>query len=168
MFTADAFSAITTNMAQATNTGAILSKESAGIDCYCWTQQRLGIGLKNGPGWNWKSLLTSTRKRQHKKSKIVSMTGYSYETSKPAQHLNEQTNKTRQCDEIMKHVVRGANNLLRLHELTGIPQSTVSARVNDLIYEEKKIRYDGFVNYSGMKRKKIVLVIKEVVQSQLF
>jgi hypothetical protein len=92
---------------------------------------------------------------------------YSFQTSLPA-FTDNQVNKRRQCDEILAFIVKGANNLLQLSQLTGLPQSTVSGRCNDLI-EEGKIKYEGFTVYNDRKRKRIV-VIKKVAakQSELF
>jgi hypothetical protein len=95
------------------------------------------------------------------------MSNYSFATSYPA-FTDNQVNKRKQTDEILAFIVKGANNLLQLSQLTGLPQSTVSGRCNDLI-EEGKIKYEGFTVYADRKRKRIV-VIKKVAakQSELF
>lgn len=82
---------------------------------------------------------------------------YSFETSLPARKENLATNKKTQCEEVYSFVERGANNLLQVSELTGILQAIVSARVNDLI-EENKVCYLGFTIYKNRKRKKIIIV----------
>jgi predicted transcriptional regulator len=92
---------------------------------------------------------------------------YSFETSYPAYRENEASNKTRQCDEVFQFIKRGANNLLQISELTGLPQSTIAARINDLI-SESKIKYDGFVVYEDRKRKRIMAIRKEVKQLNFF
>lgn len=86
--------------------------------------------------------------------------GYSYKTSLPAQALNTATSKQRQCQQVLTAILKGANNLLQISQMTGIVQSTVSARVNDLI-EDGKVKYEGFVYYQGMKRKRICIIIKQ-------
>jgi len=96
------------------------------------------------------------------------MSNYSFETSYQPYRENEAINKQRQCDEVLKFVLHGANNLLQLSRLTGLPQSTISARVNDLI-DENKVAYSGFTIYNNRKRKKIIAV-KEIIiiQKELF
>lgn len=64
------------------------------------------------------------------------MDNYSYSTSLPAYHESA-INKRRQAEEIFRFITRGANNLLQLSEVTGLPQSTVAGRVNDLKGEGK-------------------------------
>ena len=94
---------------------------------------------------------------------------YSYETSYPPFLENKATNKRTQCDEVLAIIKKGANNLLQVSEVSGIPQAIISARVNDLI-EENKIEYNGFTVYNNRKRKKIMLVKQPVpgVQANLF
>lgn len=82
---------------------------------------------------------------------------YSYETSYPPYLENRAINKRTQCDEVLSIIKRGANNLLQVAEVSGIPQAIISARVNDLI-EELKVRYEGFTVYNNRKRKKIIIV----------
>ena len=91
---------------------------------------------------------------------------YSYQTSMPAYLENQALNKKRQCDEIMEFIKRGANNLLQLEQLTGLPSARISARMSDL-KNEKKAKYDGHVIYENMKRKRIVIVKNEIKISQL-
>jgi len=96
------------------------------------------------------------------------MTDYSFSTSLPAYQDNALI-KRRQADELMLFIKRGANNLLQLSKLSGLPQSTVAGRCNDL-KTEGKIDYSGHVIYADRKRKKIV-VIKPVfkgTQTDLF
>ncbi len=96
------------------------------------------------------------------------MTNYSFATSLPP--YQEAPNlKKRQADEILLFINKGANNLLQLSQLTGLPQSTIAGRCNDLI-QESKIEYKGNVIYADRKRKNIVAVkrIIEGKQSELF
>ncbi len=69
------------------------------------------------------------------------MTNYSFATSLPA-YQEKPSEKRRQADELFAFIRRGANNLLQLSELSGLPQSTVAGRCNDLI-EENRIEYNG-------------------------
>lgn len=83
------------------------------------------------------------------------MSNYSFETSlKP--YREKPSEKRRQADEIMAFIKRGANSLLQLAELSGLPQSTVSGRVNNLI-EENRVEYKGFTIFNNRKRKRIVV-----------
>lgn len=93
---------------------------------------------------------------------------YSYETSLPA-YLDNPTEKRRQQDEMLRFIRKGANNLLQLSILMGIPQSTVSGRMTDLI-KEGRAKYDGHVIYNGSKRKRIVAIKPEIkiTQTELF
>lgn len=89
-----------------------------------------------------------------------SPSGYSYETSLPGYNSNPE-DKLTQAERILNEVVRLKETcLLQLHEIMGIPQSTVSGRVNDLC-KAGKIRYsskEDYIMYKGMLRKKIILV----------
>lgn len=93
---------------------------------------------------------------------------YSFETSLPP-YQERPSEKKRQADELYAFIRRGANNLLQLSELSGLPQSTVSGRCNDLIYE-KKIEYNGFTVFKDRKRKKICLKknLTFCIQNNLF
>jgi predicted transcriptional regulator len=95
------------------------------------------------------------------------MNNYSFSTSLPAYQDNALI-KRRQADDLFLFIKRGANNLLQLSQLTGLPQSTVSGRCNDLL-SEGKIKYDGHTIFADRKRKKIC-VIKPVaaLQNELF
>lgn len=84
------------------------------------------------------------------------MNNYSVSTSLPAYQDNA-TIKRRQADDLLAFIKRGANNLLQLSQLSGLPQSTVAGRCSDLI-KEGKIEYKGHTIYSDRKRKRIVLV----------
>lgn len=83
------------------------------------------------------------------------MSNYSYETSLPAYHSNVSEKKL-QSETVLSLVKKGVNNLLELSQLTGLPQSTISARCNELIKDER-IKYEGFIYYEDRKRKKIVV-----------
>lgn len=95
------------------------------------------------------------------------MTNYSFETSLPAFKEN-QTQKRVQRENILRFIKKGADNLLQLSQITGIPQSTVSARMKEL-RKDQKADYLGYVVYENRKRKKIVAVVKkELTQPELF
>lgn len=95
-------------------------------------------------------------------------TNYSYETSLPA-YLDKAEIKRRQQDEMLRFIRKGANNLLQLSILMGIPQSTVSGRMTDLM-KEGKTEYNGQVIYNGTRRKRIVAIKQETTfkQNELF
>jgi hypothetical protein len=82
------------------------------------------------------------------------MSNYSFSTSLPP-YQERPIEKKRQANELFAFIYRGANNLLQLSELTGLPQSTVAGRCNDLVFE-KRIIYNGHTIYKDRKRKKIV------------
>lgn len=96
------------------------------------------------------------------------MNNYSYDTSLPAYHDNP-AEKRRQQDEMLRFIRKGANNLLQLSVLMGIPQSTASGRMSDLI-KDGKAEYSGKVVYNGTQRKRIVIVKQEIktTQKELF
>ena len=96
------------------------------------------------------------------------MTNYSFETSLPPYREAPEL-KRRQADELLLFIKRGANNLLQLSQLSGLPQSTVAGRCNDL-KTEGKIDYAGHVIYADRKRKKIVMVkpVLKGTQTNLF
>lgn len=81
------------------------------------------------------------------------MSNYSYLTSLPAYHEAPDVKK-RQAEMIFSFIVNGANNLLQISELVGLPQSTVAGRITDL-KNAGKVEYEGFVFYKDRKRKKI-------------
>lgn len=86
---------------------------------------------------------------------------YSYQTSLPAYKSNQSEKKV-QADIILQVVnSKGKTTLKELEQILGIPQSTVSARVNDLI-EDSKIMYSGLVEYLGRKRKQITPFQKQL------
>jgi transcriptional antiterminator len=92
---------------------------------------------------------------------------YSFNTSLPAYKENK-ADKDSQAERILNFIVLAKYTTLKqLEEVTGLPQSTISGRVSDLI-EGEKVRYDGQIVYSGRLRKKIIPVIKELRQSSLF
>ncbi len=97
------------------------------------------------------------------------MNNYSFETSYPPYKENEAVNKNRQCDEVLGFIAKGANNLLQISQLTGLPQSTIAARCNDLV-KECKAKYEGFTVYADRKRKKIVVIkkIEPGIQMNIF
>jgi len=92
----------------------------------------------------------------HQQELFPKKDGYSWQTSYPS-YKDNISEKQRQATLILKHIREGANCLLRLAELTGLPQSTVAGRTNDLI-DEGRVKYEDFVIYNNRKRKKIVLI----------
>jgi hypothetical protein len=99
----------------------------------------------------------------------TTMSNYSFETSLPAYLENKALRKKRQCDEVLAFIKKGANNLLQISNLMGIPQSIVSARMTDLM-EEKRARYEGKTIYNNRERKRIIAIKPEVSikQAELF
>lgn len=97
------------------------------------------------------------------------MNNYSFETSYEPYLENKAFNKRTQCEEVLKFIKKGANNLLQISALSGIPQAIVSARVNDLI-DENKAKYDGCIIFNDRKRKKIIAIKPEIkiTQKELF
>lgn len=89
---------------------------------------------------------------------------YSYETSLPPYREAPEL-KRRQADEVLAIIKKGANNLLQVSQVSGIPQAIISARVNDLIHETR-IAYSGFTVYNNRKRKKIILVKPAIIGTQ--
>lgn len=89
-------------------------------------------------------------------------TNYSYETSMPAYKDNPNLKKT-QAEELLSLIRKGANNLLQIAELSGLPESTVAGRVNDLI-KEHRVKYNGKVVFRNRVRKKIEVVLKPVIE----
>ena len=83
---------------------------------------------------------------------------YSIATSLP-DYRDNVSGKRSQCDTIrrMVHENKGIT-LKQIEELTGLPQSTVAGRVNDLI-KDGLVRYDGIITYGGRSRKRIVPII---------
>ena len=91
-------------------------------------------------------------------------TGYSQATSLPAYHCN-QNQKQLQKEYILESIRKwGSTCLLRISEETGVPQSSCSGRVNDLI-SENKVEYSGYCSYKNRLRKKIIMA---PVQGKLF
>ena len=83
-------------------------------------------------------------------------TNYSIATSLPAYKENPSQRAT-QCNDVYKLVAKGANNLKQLERLVGtLPQSTIAARVNDLI-NDGKVEYVGHVVFESRLRKRIQL-----------
>ena len=93
---------------------------------------------------------------------------YSYQTSYAPYQENKAFNKRRQCDKILLFIKRGADNLLQISQLSGIPHYVVSARMTDL-KKENKAKYEGYTVYEDRKRKRIVFVKpKPIEQPELF
>lgn len=95
------------------------------------------------------------------------MTNYSFATSLPAYQENP-SGKKKQSEVLFSAIqsLGGISCLKQLANITGLPQSTVAGRINDLA-EEGKVIYDGFVDFEGRKRKRIV-ILREPVQTTLF
>lgn len=88
-------------------------------------------------------------------------TGYSYLTSLPAYKENS-LGKGVQAERILSLVsLSNGITLLELSELSGLPQSTVSGRIGDLM-ELSKVRYDGLILYKGRNRKRIVVTSNSI------
>ena len=89
-------------------------------------------------------------------------TNYSVATSLPAWNSNPQ-GKQAQADKILELCyTMPIITIKHLAQLTGLPDSTVSGRVNDLI-EEGKLRYsDDKVKYLGYTRKRIEVVKRQM------
>ncbi len=81
---------------------------------------------------------------------------YSYQTSLPAYHQN-QSGKELQKERVLQFIKNGINNLKQLQQNTGLQQSTIAGRVNDLI-ADKKVMYQGTIIYQERLRKKIIVV----------
>ncbi len=88
------------------------------------------------------------------------VSNYSYETSLPAYRDNT-TGKFRQMDKIITLVENGADNIAELAELSDLPASTVSGRINDAIVLGR-LKYDGFVVFKDRKRKKVTIITSNV------
>lgn len=96
----------------------------------------------------------------------MSKTNYSYETSLLPYRDNGNEKKLQRL-RILDEIVKGANNLLQISEIIGLPQSTISGRCGDLI-KEGDIKYEGRVKYKDYTRKKIVLTKRLPTQGYLF
>ena len=72
-------------------------------------------------------------------------------------------------ERILSLVILNRSMCLKLlEEATGLPQSTVAGRVNDLV-KVNKVMYSGTMEYLGRLRKKIVPFVKaEEKQTELF
>ena len=91
---------------------------------------------------------------------------YSYQTSLPA-YTDNISGKQIQQDKIVSIIrIKKETTLKELEELTGLPQSTISGRVNDGI-EAKKLIYFGTIIYKNRLRKKIKIYAEEK-QGELF
>lgn len=90
-------------------------------------------------------------------------TNYSFSTSLPAYQTCD---KATQCVLVERLIKEGVDNLKQLSEKTGLDQSTISARVNNLI-DDKRVIYSGHVTYKNRLRKRIV-VFNQGAQTTLF
>lgn len=96
----------------------------------------------------------------------MKQTNYSFETSLPAYKINP-VNKQSQANKILGYVKQLKSTTLKeLEDLTGMPQSTIAGRVNDLI-EDKKVHYNGKKKYKGMLRK-IIEPVPEITRDIKF
>lgn len=84
-----------------------------------------------------------------KKTKVAQTSIESYEKGSPK--------RMSQCDIVFEAVKNGADNILRIHEITGLSEKTICGRVNDLI-NEGSLMYLGIVRYKNRNRKKLVCV----------
>ena len=85
--------------------------------------------------------------------------GYSHATSGVAYRSNPE--KKLACKERLFLIIQRlkSTTLLELHEITGLPQSSVSGRIADLI-QEGRVKYSSrqdYVFYKGQLRKKILV-----------
>ena len=88
---------------------------------------------------------------------------YSWETSYEAYNYNRQ-DKEKKADWIYRIIcslIKDGKEVCSAHvkEITKMESGIISARVNDLI-EQERIKYDGVINYKGFQRKRIVLTTK--------
>lgn len=83
-------------------------------------------------------------------------TNYSPETSLPA-YIENKEGKNLQKQIIYNAITSGASCLKSLEQITGLPQSTVAGRCNDLI-KENLILYCGITYFENRKRKKIQII----------
>lgn len=85
------------------------------------------------------------------------MTNYSFATSLPAYHEN-QSGKQKQAETLYNAIKSfgGHSCLKQLSNATGLPQSTISGRCNDLI-EDGLAEYSGIIEFEGRKRKRIII-----------
>lgn len=97
------------------------------------------------------------------------MSNYSYSTSLPAFKENQALHKRTQCDNVLALIRKGSDNLLQVSQLTGLPQSTIAGRVNDLV-NDGRVKYFGQVVYNNRLRKKIIIIepVAVGVQADLF
>ena len=93
-------------------------------------------------------------------------TNYSVETSLPA-YYSKKNDKDIQKARILKLIPHIGTCLKELEEKTGLPQSTVAARINDLI-KENKVHYFGKYCYKNMYRKRIFIKETQPTQQILF
>ena len=88
------------------------------------------------------------------------MSNYSYETSLPSYHENA-VGKKIQADIIYSIILQKNPTCLKaIEKVTGLPQSTISARINGLIVANK-VAYKGTGVYENRKRKLIVPIKAE-------
>lgn len=83
---------------------------------------------------------------------------YSFDTSLPA-YKGNQLGKDRQKDQLLKifNELGGRATLKQVADKIGLPQSTVSGRINDLIGDKELMDTGEKVSYAGMIRKVFAL-----------
>lgn len=79
-------------------------------------------------------------------------TNYSYPTSLPP-YLED---KTKQRNKVLRVIKAGKKCIKAIAKATGIPDSTVAGRVNDLV-KFGVVKYDDFTYFDNRKRKRIIL-----------
>lgn len=85
-------------------------------------------------------------------------TNYSFSTSlSPYIELQTSGQAQIQADLILGFIKSGACTIKELSEKTGLPSSTVSGRLSDLI-KANKVSYSGHVTYRERLRKKIIVI----------
>lgn len=90
---------------------------------------------------------------------------YSIETSLPAYEKGSEK-RIIQESKVLSQIKRLGNNacIKSLAQALGIPDATISARVNDLI-DKGKVRYNGKFKYEDYTRKKIEIIETEELET---
>ncbi len=82
-------------------------------------------------------------------------TGYAWKTSLPAYHDNT-TEKEVQRVQVLNAIKAGANNILQVCEMTGLPDKCVTGKIHLLIKSGDISYAEQTVNYKNRERKKII------------
>lgn len=92
-------------------------------------------------------------------------TNYSISTSLPAYRENP-AGKQNQKDVIFSLIPACGTCLKELEHKTGLPQSTVAARMNGLV-DDGRVIYDGTYIFENRLRKRIVPFVRKNAQTEL-